>query len=91
MILVGTLAFFTHIATAQRVVEGPGLNKDTTPNANKSVSTDAKLSKLENEMQSLKRDNETLKKQVGQLKSPSINVPRKVSVSRVGSKQVVIE
>jgi peptidoglycan hydrolase CwlO-like protein len=91
IILAGILAFFSHIAIAQKVAEGTGSNTDTTPTATKPSNTEEKLNKLENEMQTLKRDNETLKKQVGQLRSPSLNVKKKISVSRVGSKQVIVE
>ena len=89
IIIVGILAFCSHILNAQTV--SGGSTSDTTPNSAKSTTTEAKLNKLENEMQALKKDNETLKKQVGELKSPTLNVKRKVSVSRVGSKQVIVE
>ena len=88
ILIVGLLATFSHISNAQIGTEIIPNNTDTT---SVSTKTETKLNKLENDVLALKRDNDSLKKQINQIKSSWPNTKRKISVSRVGSKQIVVE
>jgi septal ring factor EnvC (AmiA/AmiB activator) len=91
ILIVGFLALYSHLSNAQNASEVTPSGGNTTPVSTKSVSEEGRLNKLEKEMQALKRDNDTLKKQVSQLRSSTPKVKRKITVSRMGSKQVILE
>lgn len=91
IVTIVLLATYSHISSAQSSDEIVSSNVDTTPIATKTVSPEQRLNKHEQEIQTLKRDNEVLKKQVNQLKSSLPNTKRKFTVSRTGSKQVIAE
>lgn len=87
--MIACLVAYSHFSNAQNASET--VSFDTTKVENKIDVLQQRLSKQEQEMQAVKKENETLKKQVKMLQSSIGNTPRKVSVSRTGSKQVVIE
>ncbi|MCW3107598.1 MAG: hypothetical protein JWQ09_2104 [Segetibacter sp.] len=91
ILIVVLLAAYSHISSAQSSEEIVSSNIDTAPVATKIVSLEERMNKQEQEIQVLKRDNETLKKQMSQLRRSLPNAKRKFSVSRVGSKQVIAE
>lgn len=85
------LAALSHVSGAQSEDAIISLSNDTVVPA-KSKSIEERLDKQEQELQALKRDNESLKKEFKQLKS-AINIggKRRVTISRIGSKQVIAE
>ena len=89
ILIIGLLACYTHISSAQGTKEIVSSNIDTTTVDNKTSSVEDRLNKQDQEIQALKKDNETLKKQMKQL-NPT-NAKRRIVVSRVGSKQIVTE
>jgi small-conductance mechanosensitive channel len=92
IILAALLAVFSHVTNAQSSEEVVSKNidtiVDTTP---KAEALDDRLTKQETELKALKKDNELLKNQVKQIKSSLPNSKRKFTVSRAGSKQIVVE
>jgi hypothetical protein len=91
ILILGLLAFYSHVSTAQSAEEIVSPNNDTTAPATKPTSLEERLNKQEIEIQALKKDNAILKDQIKQMKPSFLNAKRKTSVSRVGSKQVVVE
>lgn len=91
ILIIGFLALYSHISNAQNASEVNPSGGDTTPILTKTIPAEGRLDKLEKEIQAVKRDNENLKKQVHHLRSSVPNVKRKITVSRVGSKQVIAE
>ncbi|MCW3081793.1 hypothetical protein [Segetibacter sp.] len=91
LLLLGMLAVYCHVSNAQSASDKVTSVADTTPVLNNIASSDTRLNKLEKDMESLKKENEILKKQMKQVSPASPNTKRKLTVSRVGSKQVIVE
>ena len=91
LLLLGMLAVYSHVSNAQSASEKVPSITDTTPVANGAASSETRLNKLEKDVEGLKKENEVLKKQMKQVLPASPNTKRKLTVSRVGSKQVIVE
>ena len=92
IIILALLAVFTNTSNAQNAAGSAPSTADTTPvGTTNTASPEARLNKLEGAVQTLKRENESLKKQVTQMRTGVFPAKRKVSISRVGSKQVIVE
>ena len=79
------------IVNAQNAEGFPAPNKDSAPVETKKASLDERLNKQEQEIKTLKSDNQKLKKEVKQLRTAFPLNKRKVTVTRTGSKQVIVE
>lgn len=90
LLIIGLLAVYTHISTAQNAEELVSPKLDTMPAA-KPVSIEERLNRQQHEIENLKKDNQALKRQLNAIKFPLPNAKRRVVVLRVGSKQVLIE
>jgi len=91
ILLAALLAVFSHVTNAQSSEEVVSGNIDTTSYTPKAETLDERLTKQETELKALKKDNQLLKNEVKQMKSSLPNSKRKFAVSRVGSKQIVLE
>jgi len=91
ILLAALLAVFSHVTNAQSSEEVVSGNIDTTSYTLKAETLDERLTKQETELKALKKDNQLLKNEVKQMKSSLPNSKRKFAVSRVGSKQIVLE
>jgi TolA-binding protein len=101
IIVLLCLAAFTHVSNAQNgeatvsSVANDSVVKENAKSAvdnTKSMSLEDRLNKQEQEVQALRKDNETLRTQVRQLKSAlNFDGNKKITVSRRGSKQVISE
>lgn len=90
-ILLACIGAFTHVLNAQNTGSIVASANDTNVTENVNIA-EARLIKQEQEVQALKRDNEAIKKEIKQLKSAlSIGSKNKVTISRKGSKQVIID
>jgi uncharacterized protein (DUF3084 family) len=83
------LGAFTLVTNAQGADADISTTNDTI--AEKSKLLEDKLNKQEQQLQELKMENETLKKEVKQLKSALPVGKRKFTVSRIGSKQLMVQ
>ncbi|MDB5249501.1 MAG: hypothetical protein JWQ40_3895 [Segetibacter sp.] len=92
LITIVFLSAFTYASNAQ---SGDAIytSSNDTAAANKSKAVEERLNKQEQELLALKKDNESLKKEVKQLKASAVRTGgnKKITISRVGSKQVVTE
>ena len=86
------LSAFTYVSNAQSAEAIVISSNDTVVN-NKSRAVEERLNKQEQELQALKKDNDSLKKEVKQLKGSAVRTGgnRKITISRIGSKQVITE
>ncbi|WP_147201617.1 hypothetical protein [Segetibacter aerophilus] len=91
LFILGMLVVYSHVTNAQNASENVQTVADSTPVSTNIASSEARLNRLEKDMQSLKKENEILKKQMKQASSAFPNAKRKITVSRVGSKQVIVE
>jgi predicted nucleic acid-binding Zn-ribbon protein len=91
IIIIGVLAMYSHISSAQSSQELVAGNTDTTDLSTKSVTLEDRLNKQEVEIQALKKDNSLLKKQMKQVRSSLPATSRKLTISRTGSKQLVTQ
>jgi hypothetical protein len=90
-LFIGLLVAFGQIANAQTAeVSGPSAN-DSVRGTSTVRNLEERINKQEVEIEVLKKDNQTFKKQIKQLSPSPVNSGRKITVSRTGSKQVVFE
>jgi len=91
IIIIGFLAVYSHISSAQTSQELVPANPDTTGVTTKTVVLEDRLNKQEAEIQALKKDNSLLKKQMQQVRPSLPGASRKFTISRTGSKQLVAQ
>jgi cell division protein FtsB len=86
------IAAFSHVSFAQ-TGETSGMGFNDTLIFKKITSLEQRITQQEAELQTLKTENGLLKKEISGLKSstPKRSAPRNYSISRKGSKQVVVE
>jgi uncharacterized protein YlxW (UPF0749 family) len=88
-----TIAFFAACSTsinAQSIDAVASTTTDTVVSGKSSL-IEERLKRLDERVLNLQKENNSLKKEVYQLKTALPNKDRKFSVSRKGSKQVVVE
>lgn len=91
LIIIALLAFYGDVSKAQHPKETVSTITDSNTAPVKKVTAEERLKQQEQDIRTLKRDNEMHKKELRQLKSSLPIRKRKFTVSRVGSKQVVAE
>ena len=92
LMLLLTIAVYSQVSIAQTDEIAPLQNIDSVI-TEKITSLEERLNQYEAELASLKKENAALKKQIETIKTETTRRPiaRKFSVSRKGSKQVVVE
>jgi hypothetical protein len=91
ILIMGLLAVYSHVSTAQSSEEIVSTNNDTIAAVSKQLSIEERLNKQEIEIEALKKDNALLKNQIKQMKPSILPTKRKITVSRVGSKQLLAD
>jgi hypothetical protein len=90
ILIMSLLVAYSHLTSAQNAGENVSALNDTTLVGTNTVLLEERLNKHEEQLNSLKKENEVLKKQMKQLQT-LFNSNRKVVVSRTGSKQLIVE
>ncbi len=91
LLIICLLVSYAHLTNAQHANEMVSPNIDTTTSGAKVGSVEERLNEQEQQLKVLKKENEVLKKQVKQIRSSLNYSNRKVTVSRTGSKQLIVE